>query len=241
MKAIEVRNIIKKYDDVEAVNNVSFFLEEGTLFGLLGVNGAGKTTVIKMLASLIKPTSGEILIFEKNITHNASFAKQILNISPQETAVAQNLTVYENLEFIAGIYGLKKSEIKEKVNKIIDEFSLNEVKNKRAGKLSGGWMRRLSIAMGLISDPKILLLDEPTLGLDVLARRELWNIIKSLKGKITIILTTHYLEETDPLCDKIAIMNKGKIRAIGSPDELKKIGNSENFEDAFVNISTFGD
>lgn len=238
MKAIELLNISKNYDLIKAVKNVSLDIEEGELFGLLGVNGAGKTTIIKMLSCLIKPTSGDANVFGQSIITNSEYAKKIINVSPQETAIAPKLTVYENLEFIARIYGFSKEEAKKRIAEIVESLSLEEVLKQKSGTLSGGWQRRLSIAMGLITNPKILFLDEPTLGLDVIARRELWNIIKKLKGKMTIILTTHYLEEAEAICDRIGIMVKGNLKALGTVEQLKALGESNSFEEAFVNIAT---
>lgn len=237
MISIELKNISKSYDLKKAVKDVSFSINEGELFGLLGVNGAGKTTIIKMLSCLIKPTSGEAYIFGRNIVTEPGYAKEVINVSPQETAIAPKLTVYENLEFIARIYGFNKEESKKRIVEIVEELGLEEVIRQKASTLSGGWQRRLSIAMGLITNPKILFLDEPTLGLDVIARRELWNVIKNLKGKMTIILTTHYLEEAEAMCDRIGVMSKGELKAIGTVCELKKIGNNDIFEEAFVNIA----
>lgn len=229
---IEVNNLVKKFGDFVAVDDVSLDIQEGQIFGLLGVNGAGKTTLIKMLACLLSPTSGDAKVGGFSVISQESDVKNIINISPQETSVAGNLTVFENLEFIAGIYGNK--DAKQSVEQIIKDFALEDVKNKLASKLSGGMQRRLSIASALITNPKILFLDEPTLALDVLAKRELWEIIKSLKGKMTIILTTHNMEEAEFLCDNIAIMNKGKICIVGTSQELKQKSNASNFEDAFV-------
>lgn len=236
MIVIETRNLIKKYGDKIAVNDINLKINNGELFALLGVNGAGKTTTIKMLTSLSKPTNGEIYIkgecFSKNI-------KGIMNISPQETAIAPNLTVKENLFFMAGVYEI--SNISKKVDEILNIFKLKEIEDEKANTLSGGWKRRLSIAMSLINDPEILFLDEPTLGLDVIARRELWNIIKKLKEKTTIVLTTHYMEEAEKLSDRIGIMANGKLLEIGTSKELIKKAKTDNFEDAFVKIATGGE
>ena len=236
---IETRNLTKKYKDKTVVNSINLSISEGELFSLLGVNGAGKTTTIKMLTSLIEKTSGEILIDGKNLENNKEIIKNIMNVSPQETAIAPNLTVYENIAFIAGAYEVENK--KEKVEKLIDTFKLEEVKNQRAKTLSGGWQRRLSIAMALINDPKILFLDEPTLGLDVIARKELWQIIKSLKGKVTIILTTHYMEEAESLSDRIGIMSKGNIIFTGTLQEILEKSGNKNLEDAFVTLATGGE
>lgn len=237
MNAVEIKNLTKKFGEKTAVNGISFEIRDGELFGLLGINGAGKTTTLRILSCLSKATSGEAFIYGKSVSENASEVKQMINISTQETAVAPNLTVRENLIFIAGIYGYSKSERIKKADNMINDFSLSEVSGKKAKLLSGGWQRRLSIAMALITEPKVLFLDEPTLGLDVLARRELWSIISELKGKITIILTTHYLEEAEALSDRIAIMADGNIKALGTAQELKDSAGCEKFEDAFIKIA----
>lgn len=234
MYDIETKNLAKKYGNLTAVNNVNLQIEEKSLFGLLGVNGAGKTTLIKMLTCLSVPTSGKAFVGGFEISENSDKIKEITDVSPQETAVAPNLTVEENLKFFAEIYGITDEN---HINNIVKSFDLDEVLRQKAKTLSGGWERRLSIAIGLISKPKILFLDEPTLGLDVIARRELWKIIRSLKGKITIILTTHYLEEAEALCDKVAIMAKGNVMATGTCEELKKIAKTNDFEDAFIKIA----
>lgn len=234
MYDIETKNLVKKYGELTAVNSVNLQVEEKSLFGLLGVNGAGKTTLIKMLTCLSVPTSGKAFVGGFEISENPDKVKEITDVSPQETAVAPNLTVEENLNFFAEIYGIADEN---HINNIVKSFDLDEVLRQKAKTLSGGWKRRLSIAIGLISKPKILFLDEPTLGLDVIARRELWKIIRSLKGKITIILTTHYLEEAEALCDKVAIMAKGNVMATGTCEELKKIAKTNDFEDAFIKIA----
>ena len=236
MIAIEAKNLTKKYKDVIAVNDLNLSIDNGELFSLLGVNGAGKTTTIKMLTCLTKPTDGDAYILGKSITKDTDEVKTFLNLSPQEIAVAPNLTVYENLEFIIGIYGIPKAKQKEKIEEMIDKFNLEKVRNKKAWKLSGGWQRRLSISMALITEPKILFLDEPTLGLDVLARRELWNIIEGLKGKITIILTTHYMEEAEKLSDRIGIMKDGLLLDVDTSTNFINKTKEKTFEDAFVKI-----
>lgn len=236
MEAIKAEGLTKKYKDITAVDSLDLNILQGELFSLLGVNGAGKTTTIKMLSCLIKPTGGDAKLLENSIIANESNVKKIIGVSPQETAVAPNLTVKENLELMCGIHGLSKEKRKAKTDELAEQFDLKQILKRKAGKLSGGWQRRLSIAMALISEPKILFLDEPTLGLDVLARRELWDIIKSLKGKVTIILTTHYMEEAEALSDRIGIMKNGKLLALGTADELKRKVNADKFEDAFVAI-----
>ena len=239
MYSIEIRKLTKKFKDKVAVNEINLQIKEGELFALLGTNGAGKTTTIKMLSGLILPTSGDITIEKMDMKKDTFKIKEILNVSPQETAIAPNLTVKENLEFMAGVYQINDKE--NKINELIELFKLNEVLNKRAKTLSGGWQRKVSIAISLINSPKILFLDEPTLGLDVIARKELWKIIKELKGKITIILTTHYMEEAESLSDRIGIMSNGKLIDIGTSAELIKKTKTNNFEDAFVSIVTGGE
>lgn len=240
MTAIKIVNLTKKYGNTTAVDKINLEIANGELFGLLGVNGAGKTTTIKMLSGLAVPTDGEAFVFDHSIKTELNEVKKLINISPQETAVAPNLTVKENLELIAQIYGISKADSIKKSQDIINSFELTEVMNKKAKTLSGGWQRRLSIAMAMITDPKAIFLDEPTLGLDVLARRELWGVIKSLKGKITIVLTTHYLEEVEALSDRIAVMVGGKIKALGTADELKESTGKNTLEDAFVEIAQGG-
>ncbi len=239
MYSIETKKLTKKFKDKIAVNEIDLNIKQGELFALLGVNGAGKTTTIKMLSGLILPTSGEIIIENMNMKKDVFKIKEILNVSPQETAIAPNLTVKENLEFMAGVYQIKDKE--KKIDELIKQFKLDEVLNKKSKTLSGGWQRKVSIAISLINDPKILFLDEPTLGLDVIARKELWKIINSLKGKITIILTTHYMEEAESLSDRIGIMANGKLIDIGTSQELIKKTKAKNFEDAFVSIATGGE
>ena len=239
MYSIETKNLTKEFKDKIAVNGIDLKIKEGELFALLGVNGAGKTTTIKMLSGLILPTKGDIRILDMNMKKNMLKIKEYLNVSPQETAIAPNLSVKENLEFMAGVYQIKNKD--KKINELVKLFKLNEVLNKKAKTLSGGWQRKVSIAISLINDPKVLFLDEPTLGLDVIARKELWKVIESLKGKITIILTTHYMEEAESLSDRIGIMSNGDLIAVGTSKELIRKAKAKNFEDAFVNIATGGE
>ena len=239
MIAIKTKKLTKKYKDKVAVNKIDLTIKQGELFALLGVNGAGKTTIIKMLSGLILPTSGEIIIEKMNMKKEVFKIKEILNVSPQETAIAPNLTVKENLEFMAGVYQIEEKD--NKISELIKQFKLEEVLNKKAKTLSGGWQRRVSIAISLINDPKILFLDEPTLGLDVIARKELWKVINSLKGIITIILTTHYMEEAESLSDRIGIISNGNLVAVGTSKELIKKTKTKSFEDAFVSIATGGE
>lgn len=238
MIEIDIKDLTKKYKDVVAVSNLNIQIKKGEIFSLLGTNGAGKTTTIKILSTLLLPTNGEVKINNFDLIKDKMKIKEIINISPQETAIAPNLTVLENLEFMAGIYQIKNK--KEKIDTLIKTFNLEEVLNKKAKNLSGGYQRKLSIAISLINDPQILFLDEPTLGLDVISRKELWKVIKELKGKITIILTTHYMEEANSLSDRVGIMNKGKLIALDTPNELIKKTKTKTFEDAFIKIVTGG-
>ena len=240
-QAIEIKELTKQYASKRAADMVSLSIEEGELLALLGVNGAGKTTLIKMLSCLTKPTSGDALLFGKSIITEPQQVKQLIAVSPQETAIAPNLTVRENLELMAGVHGFDKEKTKQKTDELLHKFSLQPFEKQRSKTLSGGWKRRLSIAMALISEPKILFLDEPTLGLDVLARRELWTVIEQLKETTTIILTTHYLEEAEALSDRICIMKDGQIKAIGSASQLMEKANSTRFEDAFIKFVSDGD
>ncbi len=236
MDAIRTIDLTKKYKEVTAVKGLNLQVKQGELFSLLGVNGAGKTTAIKMLSCLTQPTSGNAFLLGKSICTDAANVKTFIAVSPQETAVAPGLSVKENLELICGVHGFVKEKQAAKIAELTQLLGLDSALNKKAGKLSGGWQRRLSIAMALISEPKILFLDEPTLGLDVLARGDLWDLIRSLKGKITIVLTTHYMEEAETLSDRIGIMRDGKLLLCGTAAQIKEKAGAENFEEAFVRI-----
>lgn len=236
MYAIQTRSLVKRYRNITAVDALNLEVRKGELFSLLGINGAGKTTTIKILTGLAAPTAGEALVGGYSISTEQRQIKQIIGVSPQETAVAPNLTVRENLELICGIHGFSREKTAQKLRELTDLLSLSEVLSRRSGKLSGGWQRRLSIAMALISEPQILFLDEPTLGLDVLARHDLWQLIHALKGTVTIILTTHYMEEAEALSDRIGIMKDGRLLAVGTPSELKQRAGTDDFEAAFVAI-----
>ena len=236
MEAIRLDGLTKRYGTVTAVDRLSFSVNSGELFSLLGVNGAGKTTTIKMLTCLTKATEGDAIVGGYSITKEPEQVKRLIGVSPQETAVAPNLSVKENLELICGIHGFSKEKTAEKIRELGQRFDLESVLQRKAGKLSGGWQRRVSIAMALIGEPKILFLDEPTLGLDVLARHELWDAIRALKGTITIVLTTHYMEEAEALSDRIGIMKNGRLLAAGTAEELKQRAGTDDFEAAFVSI-----
>lgn len=237
MNAIQTKELTKRYGEKTAVDALDLTVKQGELFALLGVNGAGKTTTVKMLSGLLAPTSGDAEILGYSLVSQTQEVKSRINLSPQETAVAPKLTARENLELIAGIYGSTRKEAKEKAAAMLEEFHMQEVAGQRVGTLSGGWQRRLSIAMALISQPQILFLDEPTLGLDVLARRELWNIIEKLKGRVTVILTTHYMEEAASLADRVAILAHGRLRLCGTVQEILDAAGETDFENAFIKLA----
>ena len=236
MLAIETKSLVKQYGKLRAVDGLDLKIRQGELFSLLGVNGAGKTTTIKMLTCLSRPSDGDAFVGGYSITKEPEQVKRLIGVSPQETAVAPNLSVEENLELICGIHGFSKEKTGAKFQELSEKFSLGSVMHRKAGKLSGGWQRRVSIAMALISEPQILFLDEPTLGLDVIAKHELWEIIHGLKGNITIIMTTHYMEEAAALSDRIGIMKDGKLLAVGTVEEVNQKAGTDNFEAAFVSI-----
>ena len=236
MNAIKIEGLTKRYRDVVAVDGLSLSIKEGELFSLLGVNGAGKSTTVKMLSCLTKPTGGDAFLMGKSICRQSAEVKALIAVSPQETAVAPGLSVRENLELMCGVHGFDKDRRNAKIKELCELLGLDSVIAKKAGKLSGGWQRRLSIAMALISEPKILFLDEPTLGLDVIARSDLWDIIRSLKGKTTIVMTTHYMEEAEALSDRIAIMKDGRLLVCDTAENIKKQAGAQSFEEAFVKI-----
>lgn len=234
MNAIEIQNLTKKYGDVTAVDHLTLSIGEGELLSLLGVNGAGKTTTVKMLSCLTAPTEGDALLLGYSIRREAASVKPLISVSPQETAIAPGLTVKENLALMCGVHGFSKERKEERIAELTSLLGLEGILNRKAGKLSGGWQRRLSIAMALISNPRILFLDEPTLGLDVLARSDLWEIIRSLKGSVTILLTTHYMTEAEALSDRVAIMRDGRLLACDTPEAIKQAAGTDDFEEAFI-------
>ena len=235
-EAVKTVALTKKYKDLVAVDSLDLQIAQGELFALLGVNGAGKTTTVKMLSCLTKPTAGDALVGGHSVTHAAALVKPLIGVSPQETAVAPNLSVRENLALMCGIHGFSREKSREKIRTLSQRFGLQDILSRRAGTLSGGWQRRVSLAMALISEPKILFLDEPTLGLDVIARSELWDVIRALKGKVTVILTTHYMEEAEALSDRIGIMKDGKLLVAGTARELTEMTGTDRFENAFIAI-----
>lgn len=236
MEGIQIRGLTKRYGKITAVDGLDLEIRQGELFSLLGVNGAGKTTTIKMLTCLAKPTAGEAFLGGCSITEEPERVKTLIGVSPQETAVAPNLSVEENLQLICGIYGFSKEKTRERIGELSDQFDLETVLRRKAGKLSGGWQRRVSIAMALTGEPRILFLDEPTLGLDVIARHELWETIRAMKGRVTIVLTTHYMEEAEALSDRIGILKNGRLLAVGTAQQLREETGAADFETAFISI-----
>ncbi len=234
--AIKATGLVKDYGRIRAVNGLDLEIHQGELYALLGVNGAGKTTTVKLLSCLTMPTDGEAFVGGYNIKRESEMVKELIGVSPQETAIAPNLTVKENLELICGIHRFSKEKTIKRVAETVKQLNLECVLHRKAAKLSGGWQRRVSIAMALISEPEILFLDEPTLGLDVIARHELWDLIRAMKGRVTIVLTTHYMEEAEKLSDRIGIMRDGRLLAVGTAHELMEMSATDRFEDAFVSI-----
>ncbi|MBE6555890.1 MAG: ABC transporter ATP-binding protein [Ruminococcaceae bacterium] len=236
MEAVKIKELVKRYGDIVAVDHLTLSVEKGELFALLGINGAGKTTTIKMLCGLLAPDGGDALLDGKSILTQTAAVKRIIGVSPQETAVAPNLTVRENLALMCGVHGFSREETARKLREISERLGLQPILERRASGLSGGWQRRLSIAMALIGEPSILFLDEPTLGLDVIARSELWDHIRALKGKVTVILTTHYMEEAEALSDRVGVMREGKLLALDTVKGLKEKTGASRLEDAFIAI-----
>ena len=236
MDGIVTAGLTKRYKDVTAVEGLDLTVRQGELFALLGVNGAGKTTTVRMLSCLTRPTAGDALVAGKSVTDQPRAVKALIGLSPQETAVAFHLTAEENLLFMAGVHGLDRREARARTEALAEKLGLGEVLDRRAGKLSGGWQRRLSIAMALVPEPKVLFLDEPTLGLDVLARAALWDVIRALKGSVTVVLTTHYMEEAEALADRVGVMAGGRLLRVGTVAELKARTGTDRLEDAFLAI-----
>ena len=237
MEAIQTIQLTKHYGQQVALDHLDLEIHPGEIFGLLGINGAGKTTLLKLLSCLTQPSEGQALVGGYRITDQSRQIKGLIGVSPQETAIAPNLTVEENLAFLCGIYGFSKEQQQARIQHLTQQFDLQSILKKKAGKLSGGWQRRLSIAMALVSQPAILFLDEPTLGLDVIARQKLWDTIRSLQGQATIILTTHYLEEAQALSHRIGILKQGKLLALGTPQQIIDQTGAANFQDAFIALA----
>lgn len=237
MNAIEICALTKRFKARTAVDHLDLTVPQGECFALLGANGAGKTTTVRMLCGLTAPTDGDALVMGRSIRTALGDVKRVLSVSPQETAVAPRLTVRENLALMARLHGMSAAEAGERTAQLMAELSLSERAKDRAGKLSGGWQRRLSIAMALVSEPQVLFLDEPTLGLDVRARRELWRLVERLKGRMTVVLTTHYLEEAEAMADRIGVMSAGRMRALGTAEQIRQAAGKDTLEEAFLALT----
>lgn len=221
MNAVQTFKLTKQFDSLVAVNAVDLEIKKGELFSFLGPNGAGKTTTIRMLCCLLKPTRGSASILGYDVVKTPFAVKRLIGVSPQETILSERLNCWENLSLIGKVHGLSSSQVRRRSQELLETMGLMERAKDQVRKFSGGMKRRLSIAMALISDPQVLFLDEPTLGLDPQARRAIWDYIAEFKGKKTILLTTHYMEEADVLSDRIGIIDEGKVVALGTPQELK--------------------
>lgn len=222
MDAVQTFKLTKEFDGLVAVNGIDLEIKKGELFSLLGPNGAGKTTTIKMLCCLLKPTRGTASILGYDIAKDPFKVKELIGVSPQETVLSERLNCWENLALIGKVHGMSSKEVKGRSKELLETMGLTERSKDQVRKFSGGMKRRLSIAMALIHEPEVLFLDEPTLGLDPQARRAVWEYIAGLKGRKTILLTTHYMEEADFLSDRIGIIDEGRIVALGTSEELKR-------------------
>lgn len=221
VSAIRITGLTKTFGSFRAVDGLDLTIRHGELFSLLGPNGAGKTTTISMLCCLLRPTGGSAVILGHDIATDPLSVKRVIAVAPQETAIAEHLTASENLELMAALHGMSKADSQQRSAELLEMLALAERATDRVKKFSGGMKRRLSIAMALVSDPEVLFLDEPTIGLDPQSRRGMWEHIEALKGNTTVVLTTHYLEEADALADRIGIIDEGKLIALGTPSELK--------------------
>ena len=236
MTAVETKSLTKSFGPKNAVNGLNLRIGEGEFYALLGVNGAGKTTTLRMLTALTSPTSGEARILGHDCLTERKTVRSLIGISPQETAAAENLTVEENLAFMADVWSLTGERRASVLDGLRESFSLDGVWRSRVKTLSGGWKRRLSVAMALVGEPKVLFLDEPTLGMDVLARRELWRVLENLRGRLTVVMTTHYMEEAEALSDRIGIMAAGRLAAEGTLPELEELTGQSGLENVFVTL-----
>ncbi|MGD0329759.1 MAG: ABC transporter ATP-binding protein [Nitrososphaeria archaeon] len=236
--AIVIENLVKKFEDVTAVDGVSLRVAKGELFGLLGPNGAGKTTIINILCGLVKPTSGSTFIGGYDMQKEPEKGKELLGVCIQETAVYPYLSGAENVELFGNLYAMDKDALRKRRDMLLERMGLIEDAKRKAEKYSGGMKRRLSLALALINDPQIAFLDEPTVALDPQSRHAVWDFIKELKGDIkTIVLTTHYMEEAEELCDRVGIIDHGKLIALGSPKDLISKNEVKNLEEVFINLT----
>jgi len=236
--AIVIENLTKKFEDVTAVDGLSLVVDKGELFGLLGPNGAGKTTTINILCGLLEPTTGSVKVGGHDAQKEPNMIKELIGVSPQETAVYPQLTGRENIELFANLHTMPKEKLKRNVDELLQRLSLRDHAKRKAGKYSGGMMRRINIAMALVHDPEIAFLDEPTVGMDPQSRRAVWDFIRELrKQNKTVLLTTHYMEEAEELCDRIGIIDNGKLISLGTPQGLNEQFKVKNLEEVFLQLT----
>ncbi|WP_457616513.1 ABC transporter ATP-binding protein [Lutibacter sp.] len=234
---IQVKDLTKKFGDFTAVNKITFEVKQGEIFGFLGANGAGKTTAMKMLIGISKPTSGEATVADFDVYTHPEDIKKNIGYMSQKFALYDDLTVRENITFFGGIYGLSKTKIKEKAEALISELNLQEVANELVGSLPLGWKQKIAFSVALLHDPKVVFLDEPTGGVDPITRRQFWEMIyKNAHNGTTIFVTTHYMDEAE-YCDRVSIMVNGKIEALDTPKKLKEQFNVENMNDVFLKLA----
>ena len=234
---IEASNLTKKFGDFTAVDAISFEVKKGEIFGFLGANGAGKTTAMKMLIGISKPTSGEANVAGFDVNHEAEQIKKNIGYMSQKFALYDDLTITENAQFFGGIYGLRKKDIKIKVSEMIERLRLQEVAKSKVGSLPLGWKQKLAFSVALLHKPKIVFLDEPTGGVDPITRRQFWEMIYEQADKgTTIFVTTHYMDEAE-YCDRVSIMVNGRIEALDSPQNLKKQFEADNMNDVFIKLA----
>lgn len=238
LSPILMENVVKKFEDVIAVNGVSLKVAEGELFGLLGPNGAGKTTIVNILCGLLKPTSGHVIVGGFDVQEESTRIKELIGVCPQETAVYPYLTGVENLELFGNLYALDRSTLRRRRDMLLEKMGLNQDAKRKVEKYSGGMKRRLSLIMALIHDPQIIFLDEPTVGMDPQSRRAVWDFMTELKRENkTIFLTTHYMEEAEALCNRVGIIDHGKLIALNSPRELISKNKVRNLEEVFIKFT----
>lgn len=235
---IEIDHLTKKYDQITAVDDLSLHIEAGRLFGLLGPNGSGKTTTINCLTGLVSPTSGRASVGGYDVKKDVARVRGLLGVCPQETPVYSYLSGRENVELFGSLYSVPKETLGHSVDYLMEKLGLVEDAKRRVSKYSGGMKRRVSLAMALVQDPEIILLDEPTVAMDPQSRRAVWDFIRELKSKgKTVVLTTHYMEEAEELCDTVGIIDRGKLIALGSPAELRSKYGAKTLEDVFIQLT----
>ncbi|TRO47665.1 ATP-binding cassette domain-containing protein [Candidatus Bathyarchaeota archaeon] len=236
--AISIKKLVKKYDEIIALDDLNLDIKQGELFGLLGPNGAGKTTTINILSGLVAPTKGTAIITGFDVTKNLKKIKSLIGLCPQKASVFNFLTGRENIELFGNLHSITKTDLEERMSNLLEKLGLQEASKRQVKGYSGGMLRKLNLIIALINDPKIVFLDEPTVGMDPRARRATWDFIKALKNKgKTIILTTHYIEEAEALSDRVGIIDYGKLIALGTPKELMEKHKTKNLEEVFLKIT----